>query len=211
MLSDDVVKTVNHLRMSGMLGALPTEVAVCVGETARRHGQYLEWGVGGSTRLVSHLGVERIRGIETDRNWIEVLASESDLAAGISRGRVELIHVDLGPTRSWGFPKSPCNPGQASAYHLWQVLSVASESNGNPIAVFIDGRFRVACAAAACGLLPAGSTIIVDDYADRDHYGAIRDLTREMTIIGRAAMWNIPESVSRGWQAVLNAFAADPR
>lgn len=64
----------------------------------------LEWGVGGSTVLVTTQfpNLHCYKAIDSSEKWIQKVSAHPTVAAAISQGFVELKHVDIGPTNFTG-------------------------------------------------------------------------------------------------------------
>ena len=97
---------------------------------------YFEYGIGGSTYLASQLVKGDIRGVESDKEWVEKVQTETK-----DNPRIEVRHIDVGPTIAWGTPKS------AESSHLFPAYSKAIIDSGRDDfdLCLVDGRFRVAC------------------------------------------------------------------
>jgi hypothetical protein len=80
--------------------------------------------------------------------------------------KVDLVHVNIGPTTDWGQPTTN------SCSHLWKAYPHAITSYGFPLpdVVFVDGRFRVACALVATLHCGTDVTIMIHDFTNRDQY-----------------------------------------
>ncbi len=204
-------RALERLSAENKLTALPPRVSRAVGEAIQDAKWYLEWGTGGSTYLAAHLGVARFWSIESDPSWIDEVRQDSFLAQAERVGRLELRHVDLGEVGRWGWPKSPINDLQAVEYELSPVLNVLLEFEGQPGVAFVDGRFRVACAAAGLGLLPLGSAVIVDDYVGRPHYEDLALWAGVPEIVGRAAKFVVDKVARKSWWVGWMQSRKDPR
>lgn len=70
----------------------------CYGSAAR----ILEYGSGGSTVLAGEMDGKTVWSVESDRTWAEQM--KAWFAQHPPRGKVNLHHVDIGPTGRWGYP-----------------------------------------------------------------------------------------------------------
>ena len=138
---------------------------------------YLEYGSGGSTRLAASLDVPIIYSVESDQAFLNAVAG----ALGATRSSFRPFYVDIGPTKEWGNPvdDSAFRKWPAYPFNVWQRIK---DDGVTPDLVLIDGRFRVACALTSIMHLPAGTTIMVDDYADR--VGSYRDIEKHANLQG---------------------------
>ena len=146
---------------------------------------YLEFGIGGSTVLAATLtGYRHIIGIDSDPKWVEAVRTSPNVANALSEGRAQLIFGDIGPVLNWGKPLAP-NPSQFSSYCLDSLLSIDPEVLHKIDTVLIDGRFRVACAAAACALLPNLRRLLIDDW-EREEYTVVKNFASVIDETGSA-------------------------
>ena len=140
---------------------------------------YSEFGVGGSTRLAIESGIQRVVSVESDKAWLDAAATNPLLAAAVADGRLSLLHGDVGPTRAWGAPSDP------QTKHLWpgywqRPWATWSQERRMPDLVFVDGRFRVACALAALdcarsfGAAPEQYRVVIHDFSsEREYYNPV--------------------------------------
>lgn len=91
--------------------------------TISQHRFYLEYGSGETTAIANRV-CQSVVSIETDKKWAD---------------KTGAIHVDMGETLSWGYPKSP-----PSIQLLNHYLAYARDSVYDIL--MIDGRWRVAVA-----------------------------------------------------------------
>lgn len=125
---------------------------------ARGGEAYLEWGAGGSTLAAVRAPIGRIISIESDPAWLERLAAHPEVATALRSGRAVLRHADIGPVVEWG------QPADESAMRRWPryvgaAWAACARLGLQPDLVFVDGRFRAACAlsvllAARAGEVP---------------------------------------------------------
>ena len=148
---------------------------------------YLEYGAGGSTLLADRIGTRTIS-VESDR-WF---------AAAVRRGftgsNVTILTPNIGFTKKWGYPVFQRRTWwRLRKWHRY----VSAPFNGGgemPDLIFVDGRFRVACALeAARHVRGVGTqaTLIIDDYRDRQAYHAVERYLGPAKMIGRAAVFRI--------------------
>jgi hypothetical protein len=141
-------------------------------------------------------GVTRLTSVETDRAFRDRLAAEPDIAVSLASGRLALVHADIGPTENWGYPLAP--PGQMQ---MLSFLGWAARSRGIDLA-FIDGRFRVAVA-AAISLASPRATILIHDYASRPHYHEIEEFLDKVEEVGDLAAFRSRRAPFRALRALL--------
>lgn len=133
----------------------------------------VELGCGGSTLLALENIVEKLVSVETDLKWIENLSQDPQIKASILAGRLDLVHVDIGLTVVWGYPKDDSRKQDWLKYcrYMWKVC----ENGIIPELVFIDGRFRVACVCAASLAVESDFHILIQDFWSRNHYHVVLD------------------------------------
>jgi hypothetical protein len=170
---------------------------------------YLEYGSGGTTLLASRLGVPQLYSVESDPSWVS--AVEHRLKALAPAGRHVLLHADVGPVDSWGFPKT-LPLGTAAGDYALGVWSRLEADGASPEVVLIDGRFRVACFLACLLHARPGTRIVFDDYLDRCYYQVAETVVAPRSFHDRAAEFVVPERMSRdlAWN-VLARHVGDVR
>jgi len=148
---------------------------------ARRR-RYLEWGMGGTTEaaamLASH-GSLHITSVDSSSQFATVLQSTSvPIQQAVQAGWLSLHVVDVGKTAKWGYPANWSNRSTQDRHVIGTayataggVLHVSGQSKQRHAGkdelydvVFVDGRWRLACALHARRLLRPNGTVIVHDY-----------------------------------------------
>jgi hypothetical protein len=141
---------------------------------------YFEFGMGGSSLLAVRAAIPAIVLLDSDRAWVDTVRNHPDIAAYAATGRISLLHADIGPVRDWG---NPVDRSEITRWHAYLATGWAewARREQNPDLVFIDGRFRIACAYSvvlACGgghaFLPP--RVMIHDFNDeRPQYRQILD------------------------------------
>lgn len=165
--------------------------------------RYGEYGMGQSTLAAAgtaaSAAARQIQAVDTSAQWLAHVAGQlTDEAAA----RVRLVHVDLGPVGSWGFPKSYAHRDRFSAYFdaPWQGAF-------DPDLVLIDGRFRVACFLTSLLRAKPGTLILFDDYTERAYYHIVETFLTPEQRTTRQALFRVPEAVDRdGVSGLLERF-----
>lgn len=181
---------------------LDEETAEWLERQLRKTQLYLEFGSGGSTLLANNRSVPSIS-VESDRFYARAVRR------GLAHSEIARIEVPrMVITAEWGMPlffrrsKGP------------RYVEAGFETLGDrfPDLVFIDGRYRIACAlesARRARLSAVSSLLMFDDYEGRPFYRAVEDHLGKPERIGRAALFSIGEiSIS---EDVVLRFAHDPR
>lgn len=109
----------------------------------RRGRNYLEFGLGGSTLLAVRSGFAQIVAVDTSLEWVVAARQHPEIAPRIADGSLALIHADVGPIRSWGFPTDRKHAATWPTY-ISQPWAEWSRRDALPDLVYVDGRFRVA-------------------------------------------------------------------
>lgn len=144
----------------------------------------LEYGSGGSTALAADLPGKTVFSVESDRDWVAMM--QRWFRQESTRGKVHLQHVDIGPTKEWGYPKDESRRLHWIDYPLsvWERPDLI-----HPDVVLIDGRFRVGCFLATLMSIRRPTTILFDDYGDRPHYHVVEELLPPARHVGRMAIF----------------------
>ncbi|KAA2213767.1 hypothetical protein [Teichococcus oryzae] len=115
---------------------------------AEGHRRYAEFGTGGSTLEAVRSGFDTVVAVDSDRNWVQALSRHDELRPAIRAGRLSILHGQIGPTGAWGGPVGTDTMKQWPNYVATQWKAWA-ERGESPDLLFVDGRFRVACALSA--------------------------------------------------------------
>jgi hypothetical protein len=161
---------------------LPMPEAEALAQAYRAAGTILEYASGGSTVLAGERPQGTIFSVESDAAWLAGLQAWFDAHPPFSR--VVLHHADIGPTRTWGFPK-----GRGSV-DLWPGYAMTVWERDDflpPDLVLVDGRFRLACMLTTLYAIDRPTVLLVDDYAERPAYHRIETLAGRPEMIGRMA------------------------
>ncbi len=152
-------------------------------KSARR---IIEFGSGGSTLFAIANTSASVITIESDVNWLGELRNYQEIVTALRTGRLTLIHVDIGPTKEWGFPLDESFrknwPDYAAA--PWRAHSISGRVaqlfgffRREADVVFVDGRFRVSCILTAIEKTSPGTVILVHDFWNRlAYHGVLRHL-----------------------------------
>lgn len=169
---------------------------------------YLEFGCGGSTSLALESGVKRAFSVETDPQWIEKIKLQNDIAEATESGRLSFHSRDLGEVGKWGFPKDQAYVKNWTYFSIgvWQEIDVEIDT------VFVDGRFRVACAIGGFLLAKTGAVIGMHDFTGRDYYKPVLEFGEVIDRLNNSIYLKRSQKVSdRDLLMALHKFMFDPR
>lgn len=172
---------------------------------------YLEFGSGFSTLLASQFYNLSVLSFETDLGYIEFIKKK--LEHDSSSSRVELIHLDIGPTKEWGWP-AQTEEFKIFPNYVMSFLGRTSTSSLAPDLILIDGRFRISTFLACCLSFP-GSKILFDDYLERENYHIVEEILTPIKLVGRIGEFRVPRQFNRRKLkrifVLLARHAYDPR
>jgi hypothetical protein len=164
---------------------------------------YLEYGVGGSTRLAARSGPHTLIGVDSDRRFLAAAGRAIERAGRIIS--LHPVHVDLGPTAYLGFPRTLRARGN------WDDYALAPWRLGlSPDLVLIDGRFRPACALATAAHARPGTLVFFDDFATRPWYWRAARYLDVVEKVGRAAVMRVRKARTPGLDHAIGAAARNP-
>lgn len=165
---------------------------------------YYEFGSGGSTKLAASMGLN-VHGVESDRRWLEQLHAEVGEACKVN-------HVDIGPTKEWGYPVDLRAADQFPDY------SRSIHTQDLPFdLILVDGRFRVASTLESIDYVlekgdPASARIFIHDFWNREFYKPVLEFLDAEKTVETAGLFKIKANINRTQlQAVKTAFQQDYR
>ena len=127
-----------------------------------------EWGMGSSTLIAAHVGVERLTAVDSAPTWIEMVSTV------LQRPTYTLRHADIGSGVEFGNPKDQTRKAQ------WPDYSLQVDREEAPFdAYLVDGQFPVACACRALLHGRPGSLVLVHDFG-RGEYQVLLTLAEKV-------------------------------
>ncbi len=173
----------------------------------RTSDNYLEFGSGGSTFVAAGLVQTSVTTIDSSVDWLE----RADEACRVKQCRLtpNLVHIDIGPTREWGFPTDPASRYRWPAYYE----AVWTRPNTYDADLFlVDGRFRVASCLRTLLNCRTDALIMIHDFSSRARYHSIKEVAREIARAEDLSVF-IRAAGSSGGQILrlLEANRFDPR
>ena len=135
---------------------------------------YFEFGCGGSTYFVSHCdNIKKIISVDSSLEWI------NNVKEKINSDKLKIIHINF-EYGDWGVPT---NHNQKN---IWETYSSCINSFDKEFdLIFVDGRFRVACALKAYDHLTENGLLLVHDYARRPHYHILEQIYDKVQEVDR--------------------------
>lgn len=144
---------------------------------------FLEYGSGTSTEfVVGHFGCQ-VRSIETDPEYADKVRQKVGTEA-------EIVHIDIGPIGSWGYPLTYSHANMFDSY-----FDAGFAGGFSPDVVLIDGRFRIACFLTSLLRTAPGTRIVFDDYTVRGRYHIVENFVKPNKQNSRQALFITPESI----------------
>lgn len=181
-LKDELLATQKPDSATDFPLTFPEEVQGFVREVYANAKAIIEYGSGGSTRLAAEVGVPCVA-VESDLDWANGL--NAALAQGYDGSPTSrAIHVDIGPTKAWGYPEDNQKYDQ-----FWRYpMQVWDDPITNSVdTVLIDGRMRKACFAATLINIKRETRVLFDDYAGRRTYHDVEKFAKPTRYVGRMA------------------------
>lgn len=150
---------------------------------------YCEFGSGFSTLLASQIRGLSLITFETDPNYLDFIQKKSHQIDVSSRNK--FIHLNIGPTKEWGWPISN---SQESLYPNYIAASKRAMKVNSfvPDLILIDGRFRVSTF-LSCVLQFPGAKVLFDDYVDRENYHVVESVIKPKRTVGRIGKFKVPK------------------
>jgi len=161
---------------------------------------YFEFGCGGSTRhVLDRTDVPEVVAVDSMREWLDRVAS-----FGYYGSRLTTIHVDIGRTRAFG------NPLNFKRRDFWPDYPGAISKYPHADVVLVDGRFRVACVAAALLYTKPGTVIMFHDFWERTSYHIILPLVDVLETAGELLVCRAKRGLPReAAQRLFDAYKYD--
>lgn len=78
-------------------GGLSDEDRILIGRHYRKASSVFEFGLGESTKIAAHVGVQRYSGVDSDAVWVS-------MARDASMDHFRFTFADIGQTQKWGHP-----------------------------------------------------------------------------------------------------------
>ena len=155
--------------------------------------KYLEFGSGGSTFIAINTQTE-IYSVESDANWIDYLKSYKAIYNATKSGKLNFSYVNIGKTKEWGYPVDDSMQDNYPTYSSEIFKKIPSVQDVD--LVFVDGRFRVACALQTILNCSKNTKIMVHDYTFREYYHIIEQFLDIVKVVDTLAIFKIKEDIN---------------
>lgn len=178
-------------------GAMPHEETVLLRRQLRRSRRYLEFGGGGSTLLALASNVPHVMTVESDARLAGFLEALAETSASNFTCRV----APLNEIVAWGYPVQ-----DRDLTELGRAYAHAADGFSEFDTVLVDGRFRVACALAVATKVTGKTSLMIDDYGDREHYKVVEQFLGRPRMKGRLAVFTLRRTVNVPNDALQAAY-----
>ena len=154
--------------------------------------EYLEFGSGGSTFLMLlNTQIQHITSVESDKKWIKYLRNWK-IIPNNEKKRLKFLHINIGRTGEWGRPIDLEKKDKFPNYSLCPFIN-----NKNYDVVFIDGRFRVACALQTILNCNKNTKILIHDFINRPYYHSILEFTDIVDTVDTMVLLKIKDDFNK--------------
>ena len=154
---------------------------------------YAEYGSGASTIWVAKNTNCQIYSVDSSQAWLDIVEKKA-----AESSRLHLHYSNIGKTVRWGVPINYEMAENFFDYTDW-VWSKAT-----PDVVLIDGRFRVCCFLVSILNANPGTTIIFDDYVEREYYHFVEKFVKPKAYCGRQALFIVPDEKNLDKKLIQN-------
>jgi len=135
---------------------------------------YLEFGVGETTKYISSLNHCEMTCVDTDRLWLREVEHHCRNNGGCFP---KFLHLEVGPVRNWGYPVDQSYTGTVKT-KLKRIIKSCAE----PDLVLVDGRFRVLTTLLCLKYLKTNTAFLLDDYTNRPFYTTIEQFITPLAV-----------------------------
>lgn len=137
-------------------------------EAIKQSKYFLEFGLGGSSLRALQKSKAKIYTVESSSDWIDQMR-QYFIIKYFENKRLYIFHVNIGPTRDWGLPKSDRHLNLFESYSSNIFESINRKSIDLAL---VDGRFRVACTLKIILLCNKNNNlrILIHDFWNREQY-----------------------------------------
>lgn len=163
---------------------------------------YLEFGSGGSTFLaLTQTDIPFVVSVESDMDWLNHLRKWNCIVDNEKSNRLCFLHVNIGKTGNWGVPTEM---DKKDLFPNYSMAPFATDKKTKFDAIFIDGRFRVACTMQAILNSDKNTKILMHDYTARPHYHVILQFLDIVDVIDTMVLFKLKDNISK--KSVLDMY-----
>lgn len=156
---------------------------------------YIEFGSGGSTFLaIREDKIRYIVSVESAEKWINYLLEWRGIRKGVKDKKLEFLYVNVGEVGAWGMP---IDDSYIDNYPQYSKL-VFDNMEIKPDMIFIDGRFRVACAAATALAVDEKCKIFIHDYTSEEVYAVVENFLEKVDCCKTLAEFRVKKDIDNG-------------
>lgn len=156
---------------------------------------YLEFGSGGSTFLaLTKTDIPLVVSVESDMAWLNHLRKWDCITKNEAAKRLRFLHVNIGKTGDWGVP---VEPDKKDLFPDYSAAPFRPGAKTKFDSVFIDGRFRVACALQTILHCDANTKILMHDYTFRLHYHVILQFLDIVDVVDTMVLFRLKSDISK--------------
>jgi len=198
---DDAYKEFVELERSrgnestGMEPMMTKKEIQLLNETLSQADAYLEFGIGGSTTIAAkHRNLQCLKCIESSEDWIQLVSEQPSVSNAIAEGRLELVFVDIGSTKSLSYPRNKKHISSWPNYSGQTFGSCGIQAKRR--VVLVDGRFRVACflkmltSISSMGWSVSATQLLIHDY-ERSSYHVVEEFADVIEIPGENSVAHV--------------------
>ena len=159
---------------------------------------YLEWGAGGSTVLAAwrslmgpSMPAFSASVVESSAAWLQHMRTAYPAFAQAEAARtLRVYRGDVGETGAWGQPLNFSSlPSAAIEARARPYVQAVGEDECCFDMIFIDGRFREACAVHALSLAHNHTLVLMHDYPERRYFRTMQVHFDHMQSQGQLAVF----------------------
>ena len=161
--------------------------------TIKNSKYYLEFGGGGSTFLILKSTDAKVICVEGDMNWINHMRMNYFIYEQELLCRLKFYFVYIGKIRDTSYPIDDSEYDKYPNYSSKVFEYIDKEKIDT---VFIDGRFRIACALQSIINLNKNAVIIIHDFFDRDYYHVLLNYLEVINKADTLGVFKIKENIN---------------
>lgn len=158
---------------------------------------YLEFGAGGSTFIALKTTNAKVFSVEADINWINYMRKNYFIYEQELLFRLFFYYIDIGKIKNISYPVDDSKRDNYPNYSS-EIFTYLSDDIINKIdIVFIDGRFRVACAINSIINVNKNTKIIIHDFFNREHYHILLKYLECLDKIDSLGIFKIKDNINK--------------